>query len=322
MEELDLVEFEELFEADLDSWFSADIKCCDKCYDDFMSEWPNVKLRSADCYPVDLVNFYEGGKRLRHIYTKEQYLEGIESLYCPRCGANFKNNEIYPFEFVFDPPDDFEYKAYELKNIINETPFIVLKNELATETFNLIEKIFNAIEPVSIKDTFFRGRIIDHRDAIGLDFLAPPRNVTKDGRYNHIGVPVIYSANNKDTCYNELRKPENDLWISEFTINDDLKLLDLNEIEDYSADGNLLQAIVWSSLTSAKTKDDDWHKPEYHFTRFISDCCKYLGFDGIKYPSVQIGSGHNYVFFEKNLLTEEKIKKIYKYKKTNAQHRV
>ena len=310
--EIDLIDFKEMFEDDLDSWFTADIKCCDECYQDFVNQWPNVRLR-AGCYPIETDFFYEGAKRLRHFYSKEEYLEGIGQLSCPRCGASLRDNYIYPYEFEFDPPEDFEDKAYELKSIIEETPFIVLKFNLASETFSLIEDFFSKSQSTKITNVLYRGRKIEGRRPIKKDFLAPPKDKTSDGRYNHLGIPVIYAANSAITCYNELRKPKVQIWISEFLITKKLKLLDLTDIDDYTTKGNLLQAIVWSSLATAKTKSNDWHKPEYYFTRFISDSCKYLGFDGIKYPSVQIGDGFNYVFFDVSLLKESDIDRIYKY---------
>ena len=34
--------FEEYFEHAIESGFSADIACCDACYDEFLSLWPHV----------------------------------------------------------------------------------------------------------------------------------------------------------------------------------------------------------------------------------------------------------------------------------------
>lgn len=31
--------FEELFCEELNSWFNADIACCDECYDEFTNQW-------------------------------------------------------------------------------------------------------------------------------------------------------------------------------------------------------------------------------------------------------------------------------------------
>lgn len=315
MEDVDIEEFELTFIMDLDSWFSADIACCDKCHEDFVETWPNVPLRSKSFNPVPLDAFYDGSKRLKMRYTKAEYQNSIEHLRCPRCDRSLKNNCMYPFEFDFDEPNDFTMRSYELQEQIRETPFVALKNKLAAETFDILEKLFLATEPKSFDNKLFRGRVIQASAVQKSSFLPPPKNVTKDGRYNHTGIPVIYAANNEDTCFNELRKPDEDFWLCEFEIKEELKILDLNEIDDFTEEGNLLQAIVWSSLASSKTDDTNWHKPEYYFTRFISDCCKHLGFDGINYPSVQVGSGNNHVLFNTDLLTEGNILRYYKYER-------
>ena len=40
--------FCEIFYHELESWFTADIACCDDCYDDFLSKWPAVYSRDSD----------------------------------------------------------------------------------------------------------------------------------------------------------------------------------------------------------------------------------------------------------------------------------
>jgi len=312
MEEIDPQHFELLFVMDIDSWFSADIKCCNFCYDDFVASWPNTKLRSDDFRSMELDAFYDGSKRLRHEYSLEEFRDLLAYIACPRCGRSLQNNLMWPFEFEFDPPEDFEYRAYELQEKIKETPFIVLKNELAQEAYYAIEKLSELIEERKLETTLFRGRTFKDSQPVKKDFLSPPPNVTNDGRYNHKGIPVIYAANNAKTCFYELRKSEN-LWVSEFQIKNKLRILDLNKIDEIEADEHLLQAIVWSSLSSSFANDNSWYKPEYFFTRFISDCCKHIGLDGICYPSVQIGTGENYVFFDTTLLSEETITSFYKF---------
>tara|TARA_R110002051_G_C8702195_1_gene494519 strand:- start:191 stop:1144 length:954 start_codon:yes stop_codon:yes gene_type:complete len=302
--------FEDDFIAELDSWYSADIKCCNRCYIDFKANWPMSLDRITDAYSIDVESFYDGS-RLRDMYTEKQYLDNIYRVKCPRCG-NGLENYFWAFEFDFEDFEDLEWGFHSLKNDIKETPFLVLKNDLANQTYNLLEKISKSTTSELIEIKLFRGRILTSEKPKKIDFLAPPKTITNEGRYNHLGVPVIYAANNDETCFNELRKPDKNLYIAEFEIKENLKLINLNNIEDYE-ESELLSAIVISSVISSKADDNSKHKPEYYFTRFISDCCKYLKFDGIIYPSVQIGIGENFVFFNTNILKEENIIKIGKY---------
>tara|TARA_R110000868_G_C10833033_1_gene759523 strand:+ start:104 stop:850 length:747 start_codon:yes stop_codon:yes gene_type:complete len=248
---------------------------------------------------------------LRNIYTKKQYLDNLYRVKCPRCGFSL-DSIFWAFEFDFEDFEDLEWHFHSLKKDIQETPFLVLKNDLANQTFRLLENISQSVSMKTIDIKLFRGRTLTDEIEVS-KLLAPPKSKTNEGRYNHLGVPVIYASTNKKTCYYELRKPEKNLYIAEFHIKENLKLLDLINLEEYK-DSELLKAIVISSVVSSKANDNTKYKPEYYFTRFISDCCKYLKFDGIIYPSVQIGFGENYVLFNTDLLKEESIIKIEEYK--------
>lgn len=311
-EELEVIYdyFEDEFFSELDRYFTADIKCCSNCYDDFTKDWPMTFDKITDSYDIDVIYFYENS-RMSQLYSKEQYLNNLYRVECPRCLESLKDT-FWVFEFDFEDFEELENDFHLLKEDIKETPFLVLKNSLASKTFKILADLSNSVGKMNIQNTFFRGRVIKNKEVEKKDFLSPAKSITNEGRYNHMGIPVIYAANNEITCFNELRQPEQDLYIAEFSINNELRLLNLNEI-DFVEETDLLKAIVLSSLTSAKTNDSSKYKPEYYFTRFISDCCKYLKFDGIIYPSVQIGQGENYMFFDTNILTISNIIKIERY---------
>ena len=309
----DFTFFEDDFMAELDSWFTADIKCCNECYDDFIQNWPLAIDRLPDSYSIDTKTFYDGS-RLKDLYTEKEYVENLQNVKCPRCGTGI-SGVFWVFEFNFDNFDEIEFDFLLLKQDIKETPFIVLKNELASQTFELIEKISKKIKPIDLNISLYRGRVLDKTPINKSDLLPPPSNFTNEGRYNHLGIPVLYAANKEVTCFNELRKPNQNLHLAEFKIQKQLKLLDLTSAEEFDDfdEQNLLKAIILSSVASAKAEDGSKYKPEYYFTRFISDCCKYLKLDGIIYPSVHIGQGCNYVFFETKLINENNIQIIKKY---------
>lgn len=312
-EELDEINydfFEDEFFGELDKWFTADIKCCSNCYDDFIKNWPITFEKITDAYDIEVTYFYENS-RMNQLYSKEQYLNNLYRIECPRCLQSLKDI-FWVFEFDFENFDELENDFNLLKESIRETPFLVLKNSLASKTFEILEDLSKSKDKFTIQNTLFRGRVISNKKVKKKDFLSPPKSITNEGRYNHLGIPVIYAADNKITCFNELRQPEQDLHIAEFSINKELRLLNLNDI-DFAEGTDLLKAIVLSSLTSSKTDDSSKYKPEYYFTRFISDCCKFLKFDGIIYPSVQIGHGENYMLFDTDILCTKDIIKIERY---------
>ncbi|MCP1994632.1 RES family NAD+ phosphorylase [Flavobacterium sp. HSC-61S13] len=306
--------FEDEFLAEVDKWLTADIKCCSECLDDFISKWPIVIDRLSKAFSQDIHSFYELS-RMNLLYTKSEYLENLYRISCPRCSCPI-DNSFWAFEFEFSVYDEIEFEFEILKQQIRETPYMALKNELALKVYEILEYISTKTNFIKLDFPLFRGRIIEKEEYSNSDFLAPPPNSTNEGRYNHLGIPVIYCADTKNTCFTELRKPEQNLYIAKFEIKKELKLLDLNSVGDFLEwdKDNLLNAIVLSSIMSSKTNDDSKYKPEYYFTRFISDCCKSLNYDGIIYPSVQTGEGKNYILFDTKLLDEKMIEEISKYR--------
>lgn len=313
MNQIDIDEFEMVFHKDLESLFTADIKCCSECLEGFKSYWPKTTQISTNLVSISSDEMLQKGRRLKSIYSKVKYDEFMSYLFCPRCGAELKDNTFYPFEFGVNDFEDFEYYIDNITNTIKETPFLVLKNETAILVYDLIQGLYRQNKSHRINNCLYRGRSLNKDTVLAIDLLPPSIEYCIDGRYNHRGIPVLYCSTSKETCYYEMRRPNKNLWIAEFEINKSLNFLDLTNIMIESEDNNLLKTIIWSSLLSTKSNDESNYKPEYYFSRFISDCCKEIGFDGIAYPSVQIGRGRNYVFFDTNLMNKNNIKAVNKF---------
>lgn len=295
LSQLELIDsFCEIFYSELDSWFSADIACCDFCYDDFVSKWPAIYSRDLlfqkNC--IDIKCFYRGS-RLQNYFTEEEYLQLINNIYCPHCGNPICNN-IWPYSFNFDLPDGFEHELEDIHQLSMKTPFLLLSNSFAIKSYNAIKDLAQKARPIITEQKYYRARKLD-KDKIYVneDFKYPPKSRISEGRYNHAGFPVIYLADSPTTCFYEMRKPNEGIAVAEFNILKPLKILDLIQIED---DWNsVINVALWSSLMSSPSEGEGWYKPQYTFTRFIADCAVSAGFDAIKYPSVRLGEGNNMV---------------------------
>ena len=65
--------FEDLFFEELESWFSADIACCDACYDDFVDQWPAIYLRDIEFQTSGTpLNVFYDGSDLRELFTEDE----------------------------------------------------------------------------------------------------------------------------------------------------------------------------------------------------------------------------------------------------------
>jgi hypothetical protein len=296
--------FEELFYHELESWFTADIACCDNCHDDFVAEWPYAY--SADgarfqCDSIDLRAFYSGS-RLADSYSEDEFQKLLPSIKCPNCGESLTCN-MWPYNLPFNPPDDYEIILDEIALRASETPFLLLEYPFCT-------KVRNAIADVSAKcgtsvstDFLFRGRSLSSGSTPGIgDFDFPPAEFVKEGRYNHAGDSVLYLASSEEVCKAEMRNAAN-LHIAKFRLPVPLKILDLmSPHEDAGEHADILSFIVFSALLSAKSQDKGFSRPEYVFSRFIKDCAKSLGFDAIRFPSTRVGTARfNLVVINRDL---------------------
>lgn len=289
--------FCEMFYYELESWFSADIACCDDCYDDFVGKWPATYFRDLNFQKscINIEGFYSGSS-LQDFFTKEQFYELVKHIHCPRCGKSIHYN-MWAYNFSFDLPDGFETILEEINKLAQTTPFLLLSHPFAKKILTSLMDLGTDVVPIRITDSYYRARkLIDGKIYANNDFGYPPRNVITEGRYNHAGYPVIYLADSETTCFYELRKPVEGIAVAEIRIRRPLKILDLFMIEDDC--DSILNIAAWSSLMSSPHEGNGWHKPQYTFTRFIADCAIHAGFDAIKYPSVRQGQRHNIVLLD------------------------
>lgn len=289
--------FECEFIEELDSWFSADICCCDKCYDDFLENWPRANNEDFQRSGLPLDCFYSGS-RIHSYLTEEECMTLIKNINCPRCDTPLEGNIwTYDLPFLYDINiKEFEEKILELYDFSKKTPFLLLNNEFAKDTYELLKKVSDSTKYSSINHMLFRARISTQVNKLTLsEFGVAPKKFISEGRYNHAGEQVLYLGSDIVTCYNEVG--ENLCYVIQCAINKEIKILDLSKPDESHNDYETkLNALAFSALISRKTTSDGWDKPEYVFSRFICDCAKSSGFDAIKYPSTKsINDNYNIV---------------------------
>lgn len=131
------------------------------------------------------------------------------------------------------------------------------------------------------------------------DFSFPQDSSVKHGRYNHERNAVLYLATSVKTCFQELRCPKHGFCSARVEVMRPIQVLDLTKM--LNMDGHLLQSMVWSALLSSPNEDAVANGPNYVFSRFVADCAVEAGFQAIRYPSVRMGTGDNYVILDKAL---------------------
>lgn len=247
-------------------------------------------------------------------YTNsEKSIEKIKKhLYCPHCG-----HDDLTWDYEIGIKTDYEKKVdslmkevammhgndlKHLKKLIDKNPLLVYKDPLAQDIFDEIES--KRFPITKIKGKFYRARKVEDSKILDSEELkCPPTGKSNEGRFNHAGQSHLYLANNKETAIREISEGHNSLliWYQEFDVEKEINdILDLS----YSfGDISLSSSVLFLALTEyndAVYKDggnlDNW-KPDYFLTRYIMDCAKHCGYNGIKYNSTKDGGGHNYVLF-------------------------
>lgn len=186
MDQYEIDVFEELFYADLESWFSADIACCDRCYDEFISDWPHAYGANEAEFQkagISLDTFYSGS-RLQEVYTPEQFSELIGRLVCPRCLSNLEHN-IWAYELPFAVPRTFAANVDAVVRAAMNTPFLLLENEFCREVLSAISDLAKRSKKRKFSEPIFRGRDSSN-GAVAQEleqFGAAPREVVSEGRY-------------------------------------------------------------------------------------------------------------------------------------------
>lgn len=282
--------FEMMFYHDLESWFSADIACCDICYGDFVASWPHAYSADDAAFQraaIGMSTFYSGSY-LQEEFTKEEFDELVKGLSCPRCGAPL-TGFIWPYELPFMVDKAwFEKAIAEIAEIANQRPFLLLTHEFARKVHTTIHHVASSLSETAISGKLYRARRFNESLVRELaEFDSPPRETVKEGRYNHAGNPVLYLASDLETCFEEMRREP--CVAIELAFETTLRVLDLvSPRQAHPKHEDELMAITYSALVSAPQPDTGWHKPAYVISRFLADCARDAGIQAIRYPSTRM----------------------------------
>lgn len=242
----------------------------------------------------------------------EEYWNNIkEHLFCPFCGhSDFSYDEEVGVKTKFE--EDVEKhmnEAYhlhgkevrEFENLIESFPLLAYQNKFAKRIYKEIKE--KKLPITSVNGKFYRARKVENSEVISSKKMYnPPLGKPEEGRFNHAGQSHLYLSNNKETSIKEVVSDEHSLlvWCQEFEITEKI-----NDILDLSFDWSLLTPSTSTLLLSLKVHDSisrsdrnrlNW-KPDYYLTRYIMDCAKSNGFNGIKYNSVKDSYNFDVVLF-------------------------
>lgn len=288
-----------LFFHELESWHSTDFFLCDQCIDKFREKYKGIDLTDISLqYGMPLYCFHSGS-RLSDFFSSDDFNKYLHLIECPYCSRPLEHN-FWPYCLSFDI-EQYKDDIEEISKIATCTPFLLLSNLFATETLELVIKIAKTSSCETIDTNVYRGRITENpntilnHDEIG----AVPDSLAQEGRFNHSGHGHLYVSTSKEICTKEIGvHNKKSACVAKIKLLNPLKILDLTDLHGDQIDDKLYKTIVSSSLIYNSPSDNSWEKPEYVFTRFVTDSALFAGFDGIKYKSRYSFEGANYVIFK------------------------
>jgi hypothetical protein len=215
-------------------------------------------------------------------YTKEE----IEHFY----GVDYDSfsflGESYDIELCKNDFISFQEYLYE-------SPLLAYRHGTGSKIFDLLNHIYNdnhaVVFTIPSGTTIYRGRT-RKKDAIKFSrekLWNPPAGESSHGRYNLVGISVLYCCENIEGIPYEIHPIHDEIVdIGEFVVKNDLKILDVT---------TLFEGFV--GFISESNIESKTLKKTYLLTNFIRDCCQAIGYHGVKYKGVGKGDYYNYAFF-------------------------
>ncbi|CAM3934781.1 RES domain-containing protein [Bacillus paramycoides] len=276
----------------------------------------------------DISHINNAGEDLYDFLTEngvtEKYFDLVlESLVCPKCNygtgrdprdpdnGNFELlDKVYTSEEIdsfwgFDEQAFIEIakkynididasKFSEFRDYLFEKPLLAYKHALGRELYKTLENIYLQKDyfKLQIGVELFRGRNRgkDKKNYTSDAMWNPPKGETSHGRYNPVGISVLYCTDDIKGIPYEIEPKKNEVTdVATFTNCKVLNLLDIDEIFN-----------GFEGFLSSESEESTNVRKGYLITNFIAICCIEIGFDGVKYKGANGLDYYNYAFFTSN----------------------
>ncbi|MBS4539652.1 HNH endonuclease [Clostridium sp. D2Q-11] len=251
-------------------------------------------LKKSGC---DICGFQPKNKQILELHQvkshekSDVYNTGDYLLVCPNChkkihidteGLNRLGDEF-----------DIEFKENEVEDFIEHiyyNPMVAYKHIIGEKIYNLLKKCYkkNYFETVQPSMKLYRGRKRKkyERQYSKKQLWSPPSGLASHGRYNSVGVSVLYCSDLKDSIPYEIHPQVGDIIdIGEFTVERELKVLNINNIFN-----------EFEGFISVENTENKLVNRCYLFTNYIRDCCNIIGYNGIIYNGVTELDYNNFAF--------------------------
>jgi hypothetical protein len=154
---------------------------------------------------------------------------------------------------------------------------------------------------ITISDeSWWRARKPEGAQRFSAIDLYPPEAPSSEGRYSHYGQQVFYLASTAEAAGREVLKDNEGLfWAQKFRVRDIPQILDLYHYVDEQDDHVSILAfgLDHTDVHREPANPRSPWKPQYFLPRFIADCARRNGYQGIQFQS-RAHDDRNLVLFQ------------------------
>lgn len=163
-----------------------------------------------------------------------------------------------------------EKELYEFIRYIQNTPMLILNHKIGKKIFDEIQDFNIELFDTEDKLTLYKTRTKRDKFPFSYEQMSiTPYDVSRGGRFDSYGQSLLYTANLKEVSLLEVSDENAKYYhVQHYLYNNDLKLADFTKVDSYLLD------ILLRPITSNNYQ-------EYILPRFIAECIKSGGYDGL-----------------------------------------
>jgi len=231
---------------------------------------------------------------------EEVWDEVLEEVVCQNCGHSVELSDIVgtkpeeeeKLEELYDRLEKvLGPKLDDFQSHLEQWPYLGLKHPIGKKILKQIKDF----PIVSIRnEVWYRARAPKSGCNMNVAELLPPdpaKVVIPEGRYNHFGQQAFYLSASAEAAALEtlIDDKEGIAWTLDFRIKFVKQVLDLKSQVGFpnTSLGLLPFGLIYGGNLEHKVMRDRGWKPEYFVPRFISDCARMSGLNGIKFMSTK-----------------------------------
>jgi len=226
--------------------------------------------------------------------------EVLDGVYCGNCGNSVELGDVVGTKTAEERAWEALHKRWakelrpefdEFQAHLERWPYLGVNHALGKK---IAHSIPNFSRTEIRNQDWFRARLPDKGRLFTAEDITPPDPelmAIPEGRYNHFGQQVFYLAANEDAAMLETLQGEGGVaWVQKFLVSKADNILDLQPdwFSSPPLDSDLLgYGLIFGGHLEREVERLRGWKPEYFVPRFVADCARFAGFDGIKFSGVR-----------------------------------